>query len=332
MAAQFGLDTYTVGWIAALVHERAAATALLDQRHEPPEDFVKNRHDDNQYTWGSMGPHHVVIASLPLGEYGTNIAAAVAKSMLASLPSIRIGLMVGIGAGIPNIEKGYDIRLGDVVVCQPQGQSGGVVQYDLVKATDGRLYPTGMLNMPPAALRGALGKLRAEHELESSKVPQLLEEMLKRYPQMRKSTEAKPGYVHQGFKNDIYHVGPGPEDVQERESRDSTDPEIHYGTVASGNMLVKDAAERNAILERLKGSENVICLEMEAAGLMNNFPCLVIRGICDYADEHKNDKWQKYAAATAAAFAKELLSHVDASEVKSAASLRELKDLVQEGQ
>ena len=46
---------------------------------------------------------------------------------------------------------------------------------------------------------------------------------------------------------------------------------------------------------------------MEAAGLMDNFPCLVIRGICDYSDAHKNKKWQPYAAATAAAYAKELL-------------------------
>jgi hypothetical protein len=47
---------------------------------------------------------------------------------------------------------------------------------------------------------------------------------------------------------------------------------------------------------------------MEAAGLMNDFPCLVIRGICDYADSHKNNTWQPYAAATAAAYAKEVLS------------------------
>jgi hypothetical protein len=47
---------------------------------------------------------------------------------------------------------------------------------------------------------------------------------------------------------------------------------------------------------------------MEAAGLMDDFPCLVIRGVCDYADSHKNDVWHGYAAATAAAYAKEFLS------------------------
>jgi nucleoside phosphorylase len=56
---------------------------------------------------------------------------------------------------------------------------------------------------------------------------------------------------------------------------------------------------------------------MEAAGLMNNFPCAVIRGICDYADSHKNKLWQPYAAATAAAYAKYLLSQIDPIEVST---------------
>lgn len=55
-----------------------------------------------------------------------------------------------------------------------------------------------------------------------------------------------------------------------------------------------------------------MCFEMEAAGLMNDFPCLVIRGICDYADSHKNKTWQAYAAATAAACAKDILTIVPA--------------------
>lgn len=32
-------DLYTIGWFAALPIERAAATALLDDRHETPEGF-----------------------------------------------------------------------------------------------------------------------------------------------------------------------------------------------------------------------------------------------------------------------------------------------------
>jgi hypothetical protein len=54
---------------------------------------------------------------------------------------------------------------------------------------------------------------------------------------------------------------------------------------------------------------------MEAAGLMDSFPCLVIRGICNYADSRKNKRWREYAAAAAAAaaYAKEILSVIAAS-------------------
>jgi nucleoside phosphorylase len=69
---------------------------------------------------------------------------------------------------------------------------------------------------------------------------------------------------------------------------------------------MKDASIR----DRLATEQNVLCFEMEAAGLMNHFPCLVIRGICDYSDSHKNKRWQGYAAMTAAACAKDLLAQV----------------------
>ena len=88
-----------------------------------------------------------------------------------------------------------------------------------------------------------------------------------------------------------------------RPTRDETIPEIHYGTIASGNQVMRHGKTR----ERLRRESDILCFEMEAAGLMNNFPCLVIRGICDYADSHKNKRWQEYAALTAAAYAKELL-------------------------
>src|SRR5690606_20569016 len=81
---------------------------------------------------------------------------------------------------------------------------------------------------------------------------------------------------------------------------------IHYGLIASGNQVMKDAFIR----DKLAKEKDILCFEMEAAGLMNHFPCLVIRGICDYSDSHKNKEWQGYAAMTAAAYAKDLLSLV----------------------
>ncbi|EXU97777.1 phosphorylase, AAA and WD40 domain protein [Metarhizium robertsii] len=100
-----------------------------------------------------------------------------------------------------------------------------------------------------------------------------------------------------------------------RVEREDADPRIHYGLIASGNTVVKDAVFRDEISEVI--GQGCMCFEMEAAGLMDSFPCLVIRGICDYADSHKNDRWQRYAAATAAAFAKELLGYVPTAQLNA---------------
>jgi nucleoside phosphorylase len=101
---------------------------------------------------------------------------------------------------------------------------------------------------------------------------------------------------------------------------------IHYGLIASGNQVIKDATIRDSLNKDL-GVE-VLCVEMEAAGLMDNFPCIVIRGICDYADSHKNEDWQEHAAAVAAAFAKELLNFVQPSDVEGE---RTAKDVLSQG-
>lgn len=318
---------YSIAWVAALSIERAAATAFLDERHDEPDGFNQHAADANAYDWGEIGQHNIVIASLPAGVYGTTAATVTTAQLSSSLPHIKIGLLVGIGGGIPRPVR--DIRLGDVVVSQPNGQNGGVIQYDLGKAKVNQTWERkDSLNMPPPVLLNALGKLQAEHEMEDPKITGLLKGLVGKYPRM------KTHYVHQGEENDkifsfgYEHVGGSTcfacDSSQEvrRPKRDTTDPEIHYGTVASGNTLVKDAAVRETIVQRV--GEECLCVEMEAAGLINTFPCLVIRGICDYADSHKNNRWQRYAAATAAAFAVELLGCVRARQLEETPSVREL--------
>jgi nucleoside phosphorylase len=314
-------DLYNVGWIAALPIERAAATALLDERHDEPRGFMQHLSDTNSYSWGRMGRHNIVIASLAAGVYGTTSAATTASSMLSSLPQIRIGLLVGIGGGVARPDKDIDIRLGDVVVSQPSGPTGGVVQYDLTKAKSNNIRERkGSLHSPPEVLLHALANLQSEHRITGSEIPRLLKSMWELRPLMADSTDSKPGFVHQGFENDrlfkaSYNHTQGrdcreckPNEEVQRGTRALTNPNIHYGIIASGNTLVKDAITRDKITEDV--GEACLCVEMEAAGLMNHFPCLVIRGICDYADSHKNDRWQCYASATAAAFGRELLDYV----------------------
>jgi nucleoside phosphorylase len=81
---------------------------------------------------------------------------------------------------------------------------------------------------------------------------------------------------------------------------------VWYGPIGSGDKLIKNARKRN----ELRDKHNVIGLEMEAAGTMSRIPVGVIRGVCDYGDEHKNKEWQPYAAAMAAAYAKVVLHEI----------------------
>jgi len=83
---------------------------------------------------------------------------------------------------------------------------------------------------------------------------------------------------------------------------------------------MKDATVRDT----LAAEKDVLCFEMEAAGLMNHFPCLAIRGICDYSDSHKNKEWQGYAAMAAAAYAKDLLRRISPSKVEAEKRISEL--------
>ncbi|KAK2036959.1 Pfs domain protein, partial [Colletotrichum somersetense] len=297
-------EAYTVGWVCALPLERAAAEAMLDDIH-PSLDM--NPKDSNAYTFGRIGPHNIVIVCLPSGQYGTNSAAVVANNMRWSFPSIRIGLMVGIGGGVPGK---VDIRLGDVVVSNPTGDSSGVVQYDFGKAVhDGRFERIGTLNKPPQSVLTAVAKLRASHDTRPNQIPAILADMEERYPYMSEFLY-KSMDEDRLFRASYEHAGGDTCDdcdmskVVERDPRPAAaTPNIHYGIIASGNQVIKHAGTR----DRLAKDLGLICFEMEAAGLMDNFPCLVVRGICDYSDSHKAKQWQRYAAATAAAYAKELL-------------------------
>ncbi|THV69044.1 Pfs, NACHT and ankyrin domain protein [Aureobasidium pullulans] len=310
-----GRDSYTIGWIAALPVERAPAEELLDTTHSRPFDFTQPDTDHNSYTWGCIGEHNIVIASLEAGIYGPTAATTTALSMLSSFPHIRFGLLVGIGGGIPSASR--DIRLGDIVVSQPSGSEGGVVQYDHVKAKSGGvLERKDFLNKPPQVLLTALSNLQAKHKRKIHGIPTIMKEMQQKNPAMFVSEPGEPGYEFQGLMNDcLFDVDL--QEVANRAPRLKPDvPKVHYGIIASGSVLVKDAKSRQELLNHMPPNCECLCYEMEAAGLMNSFPCLVIRGICDYADAHKNDQWQPYASATAAAFAKELLGYVPHADVK----------------
>ncbi|KAG5744004.1 hypothetical protein H9Q72_003730 [Fusarium xylarioides] len=191
-------ELYTVAWITALPIERAAALALLHEKHSKPCGFVQQKADSNSYSWGRIGEHNIVITSLKAGGKGTISAATTVSELLCSLPHIRIGLLVGIGGGIPKSEHGHpDIRLGDVVVSNPHGTTGGVVQYDFGKAkAEGVWERTGSLNEPPAVLLNALDNLKATHLATPPKTFDLLQQMW----------DANDGYIRE-VDNDYTYQG-----------------------------------------------------------------------------------------------------------------------------
>ncbi|PGG96037.1 hypothetical protein AJ79_09752 [Helicocarpus griseus UAMH5409] len=290
---------YTVGWICALLTEMAAAIAMLDNVHKNLPTAEK---DSNAYILGNIGPHNIVIACLPANQYGTINAASVGSNIDKSFPSIRVRLMVGVGGGVPGE---VDLRLGDIVV------GWKVTQYDIGKVTgDGQMKQTGFPRIPPAEYLTAVNKLRAIHETTPSRVPSILQDMLKKRPRM--AHYACPANSEDRlFRADYDHDSSRPScdkcdmsKLVNRPPRTNHDPMIHYGGIASGNQVMKHGKTRDKIAE----NNDIICFEMEAAGLIDTFPCLVIRGICDYSNSHKNKEWQPYAAAVAAAYAKEWLA------------------------
>jgi nucleoside phosphorylase len=299
---RFEYGDYTIGWICALPKEMTAATAMLDSFHE---NLPKLPADNNNYNLGSMGEFNIAIASLPSGEIGSHLASACVTRMLATFPKMTIGFMVGIGGGVPSKEN--DVRLGDVVVSVPANGYGGVVHHDMGKNTKyGGWVQTGSLNGPPSILRTTITKLRSFHDIRRHKIESHLSEMIQRYPHLH------PRFTRQAKLTDVLYE-PEPEDpgafsgwveVQRSPRPPHETIKIHYGLIASGNQVIKTGRLRDQISSRYGG---VLCFEMEAAGLMNELPCVVIRGICDYADAHKNKEWQEYAAAVAAAYAKELI-------------------------
>ncbi|KAF6806344.1 G-protein beta WD-40 repeats containing [Colletotrichum sojae] len=298
---------YTIGWICAITTEFVAAKVFLDGTHEPPASVAA--HDNNHYALGRIGKHNVVVAVLPDGEYGESSAAVVARD-LHSFPNVRVGLMVGVGGGAPSPD--HDVRLGDVVVSSPRDGYGGVFQYDFGKSIQGRDF--------------------ADFEQYGSSIGEAIEEVLAKATRMGRKYGRPPRETDNLFRSDIVFdpsnpvVNPGPEMLVPRQERteDDDDPAVHYGLIASANQLMKNAVIR----DQLALGKGVLCFEMEAAGLMSHFPCLVIRGICDYSESHKNKSWQGYAALTAAAYARALISCIPPKKLENERKISEVAHMV----
>ncbi|PLB49766.1 WD40 repeat-like protein [Aspergillus steynii IBT 23096] len=293
---------YTIGIICALGLEMNAVRQHLDCEHR---SLPVNSRDSNIYILGELSRHNVVLACLP-GNQGKSASAIAATNMARTFPSVRYRVLVGIGGGVPSARS--DIRLGDVVISMGTDIHGGVVQYDLGKDTDKGFVRKGFMSPPPSVLRAAAYKMQTDHIYQIGQKTD--------FSQPGRSAYQRPSEPDVLFEATYSHQTEGLTCEQcdkrmavRRPLRVENRPRIFYGLIASGDRVVKSAMKRNATVEEF--GDEVLCFEMEAAGMMNEFPAVVIRGISDYADSHKNDTWQPYAAACAAACAKELLSHLE---------------------
>ncbi|OLN86309.1 hypothetical protein CCHL11_09369 [Colletotrichum chlorophyti] len=332
----------TIAIICALVREADAVEALFDQTFD--DDVTKRRRlstDANAYTEGMIGRHRVVLVHMAgMGKRNATLAAVSCKS---SYPSIEIALVVGVCGGVPfgAGADGSEIVLGDVVV------STGVVAFDFGRQYPDGFIPKSnamdALPVPPPEIRSFLARLQGRRRRMklNERILQYLNVVredlgeLADYPGRGEDRLFEGDYRHKhhdpsgcsecnGDKDSICPLarestcellGCDPlklvyrERLQSRNhigsvaDADIIQPTVHFGLVASGDQVMKSGEHRDGIAYKSK----VIAFEMEAAGVWESFPCVVIKGVCDYADSHKTKKWQDYAAATAAACMKAFL-------------------------
>jgi nucleoside phosphorylase len=310
-------EDYTVAWVCPLEIELTAALQMLDEEHEP---LPQPPTDHNIYHLGSIASYKVVIAGL--WQAGNNPATAVVTQMRIRFPNLRFALLVGVGGGVPTITDNGMLRLGHVVVSKPVGPFSGAIQYNHGKARDGVFERTGALAPPPtvlllAAQALAVQRARSDEDLIMKNVQRIDTSK----PQLRRFKF--PGVEKDNlFPADYKHLCPGLSceesecDMAQCIKREIGELDqlivVHRGTVASGELVLRDSALR----DKLAKEYGVLCFEMEAAGAIADFHCLVIRGISHYCDSHNNDQWHGFAAAAAAAYARQLFFHMPIDEVK----------------
>src|SRR5467141_1103712 len=308
----------------------------VDMHHAPRWDPFPPS-DSNAYSTGMIGHHNVVLVHMP--NMGKVAAATAAACLHASFEGIKLALVVGICGAAPfGKQQSKDILLGDVVI------SEGLIQYDLGRQFPNNTFvrkdtPRDNLPRPGPNLRAALAKLQTEQgrrwlQNKTSENLGILRQRLSdvvKYPGTTEDRLFQSTYRHKHhnpLECAICANDNGKDDVcdkaiemscqqlecDERElvlrtrPVQSSNPIIHFGLVGSGDTVMKSGEDRDDIAAR----DGVIAFEMEGAGVWENFPgSLVIKGVCDYADSHKNKRWQGYAAATAAAVTKGFLENWD---------------------
>lgn len=300
---------FEVAIICALAIEADAVEALFDQYWDEDHSFGKSPGDPNAYTTGFIGRHNVVLAHMP--GMGKANAAIVASHCQTSYRNIKLALIVGVCGVVPIVaNNNTEIILGDIII------SKSVVQYDFGRRLPERFVRKDTLldslGRPNLEIRALLGKLegRRGRMMLNKKITGHLMEL-----QKEADLQAQyPGNSYDKLFDASFRPLSDGKTCEEckcdgqlmprtRLEQQGIQPAVHFGLIASGDTVMKSGTERDEIARQ----EGIIGFEMESAGVWDIFPCIVIKGACDYADSHKTKRWQRYAAATAAACAKAFL-------------------------
>ncbi|EXJ79228.1 hypothetical protein A1O3_08729 [Capronia epimyces CBS 606.96] len=277
-------DEYSIVWLCPLPIKATAALFMFDETHEGLLDRQQGR--TVEYHFGRIGRHNVAVAGFPSGEVGIGKAGAMAEAVIRDFKNLELGLLVGIAAAIPSATR--DIRLGDVAVATPEGPYPGVVAYDMVKIVPDEALQKQWMNATHPLWRSVISKVRAAATVHGS----TFQRRLKVFEKAATKTFQRP------------YDPPALHPALESLRRETVDPVVHYGTILSGDKVVREVGFRNQLRDKYG---DPVALEMEAAGVMTSLPVAVVRGISDSADASKNDQWHAWAAAVAAAYAKEML-------------------------
>lgn len=330
-----GREDFQIAIICALPLEYDVVSLLFDQFWDDEESYGRARGDMNSYTTGRMGQYNVVLALLP--NMGTVAAAGAAASFRSSYPNLQLAFLVGICSGVPGNGEN-EIHLGDVVI------SKSAVQYDLGKQYRHAFVikdtVDDSLGRPNKNIRSLVASFKTERirdQLQQKACLYLKDLQNASAKQRRRQNYQYPGMSNDKLFNTSYrhkHRNPqscnfcdnqtdvfcekaakascaelGCDETQlvkrmDLDMRGSTGvPEIFIGRIASGNSAMKSGEHR----EKIAKEQDVIALEMEGAGVWDEIPCIIVKGVSDYADSHGNDLWQRYAAATAASVLKAVL-------------------------
>lgn len=287
-----------IGIIAALPEEAAAIEVLLEDVNSINFDIGKSV-AGNRYKIGKVkaldgGFHKVVVCLLP--DMGNNLATAVATKMQTYFPSMDNIIVCGIAGGIPQ-----KVHLGDVIV-----STNGVIQYDYGK----NIFINGSSDFEekdsgtPCSLflREAVAFLQKEALIDGDKWTKYITKI---------NSLVSADFSIPNWEYEEYFEKTEKGDYDKVSRKVSKHSHLHFGKVASGNIVQKDPTKRDSLYEKYK----VIAIEMEASGIkdatrLQSNGYIAIRGICDFCDGTKGDDWHNYAAAVAAAYTYALIESI----------------------